>query len=74
MNGIVEVAGPEQFRLDELVREGLSARHDPRKVVADPNAQYFGAILNPQTLVPGEGARLGDVHFQEWLTQPVLQH
>ena len=74
VNGIVEVAGPEQFRLDELVRDGLGARHDPRTVVADPQAKYFGAILSAKTLVPGEGARLGEVHFQEWLNQPVLQH
>src|SRR5439155_14717872 len=45
VNGIVEVAGPEQFRLDELIRRGLSARNDPRTVVADPRARYFGAEL-----------------------------
>ena len=44
-NGIVEVAGPEQFRLDELIREGLKARQDPREVVADPQSRYFGAML-----------------------------
>lgn len=74
VNGIVEVAGPEQFRLDELVREGLRARHDPRDVVADPQARYFGVTLGERTLVPAEGARLGEVRFQEWLRQPVVQH
>jgi uncharacterized protein YbjT (DUF2867 family) len=72
-NAVVEVAGPEQFRLDEFVREGLSARQDPREVVADPRARYFGAILGVRTLVPADGAQLGEMHFQEWLGQPVLQ-
>ena len=43
VNGTVEVAGPEQFRLDELIRRGLGARNDPREVIADPHARYFGA-------------------------------
>jgi uncharacterized protein YbjT (DUF2867 family) len=73
VNGVVEVAGPEQFRLDELIREGLSARRDPREVVADPGARYFGALLGERTLVPADGARLGEVRFQEWLSLPVLQ-
>jgi uncharacterized protein YbjT (DUF2867 family) len=73
VNGVVEVAGPEQFRLDELIREGLKARQDPRDVVADPQSRYFGALLSERTLVPAEGARLGEIHFQEWLGQPVLQ-
>jgi uncharacterized protein YbjT (DUF2867 family) len=73
INGIVEIAGPEQFRLDELIREGLRARHDPRQVVADPRSRYFGAMLSERTLVPADGARLGEIRFQEWLGQPVLQ-
>jgi uncharacterized protein YbjT (DUF2867 family) len=73
VNGVVEVAGPEQFRLDELIREGLSARQDPREVVADPRARYFGAVLGVRTLVPAGGARLGEIRLQEWLGQPVLQ-
>jgi uncharacterized protein YbjT (DUF2867 family) len=73
VNGVVEVAGPEQFRLDELIREGLKARQDPRDVVADPQSRYFGALLSERTLVPAEGARLGEIHFQEWLGHPVLQ-
>lgn len=70
VNGVVEVAGPEQFRLDELIREGLKARQDPRDVVADPQSRYFGALLSERTLVPAAGARLGGVHFQEWLNAP----
>src|SRR5262245_37699598 len=70
VNGIVEVAGPEQFRLDELIRQGLRVRQDPREVVATPQARYFGALLNERTLVPDDGARLGEIRFQEWLSQP----
>jgi uncharacterized protein YbjT (DUF2867 family) len=73
VNGVVEVAGPEQFRLDELIRKGLSARQDPREVVVDPHARYFGAELGEHTLIPAADARLGEIHFQEWLGQPVLQ-
>jgi uncharacterized protein YbjT (DUF2867 family) len=69
VNGIVEVAGPEKFRLDELIREGLEARHDPRQVVSDPQSRYFGAMLGERTLVPADGARLGEVRFKEWLNQ-----
>jgi uncharacterized protein YbjT (DUF2867 family) len=73
VNGVVEVAGPEQFRLDELIRDGLKAKQDPREVVTDRGARYFGAVLGERTLVPGDGARLGDVRFQEWLGAPMLQ-
>ena len=71
VNGIVETAGPETFRLDELIRQGLSARLDPRDVVADPQARYFGGIASERTLVPSDGARLGKIRFEEWLTQPM---
>jgi uncharacterized protein YbjT (DUF2867 family) len=67
-NGIVEVAGPEQFRLDQLVRRGLEANGDVREVVADPEARYFGARLGKFTLVPEDGARLGETRFDEWLS------
>jgi uncharacterized protein YbjT (DUF2867 family) len=66
-NSIVEIGGPEAFRLDELVRQGLTARLDPREVVADPQARYFGGMPSERTLVPGDGARLGEIRFQEWL-------
>jgi len=73
VNGIVEIAGPEQFRLDELIRQGLKAKQDPREVVADNSARYFGAVLGERTLLPGEGAQLGEVRFQEWLAAPAPQ-
>jgi uncharacterized protein YbjT (DUF2867 family) len=69
LNGTVEVAGPERFRFDELVRQGLRARNDPREVVADPHARYFGAELSEDSLVPGAGARLGAIRFADWLRQ-----
>jgi hypothetical protein len=67
----VEVAGPEQFRLDEFVRRGLSARNDPREVLANQHARYFGAELHERTLLPADGARLGETRFEDWLRQPV---
>jgi uncharacterized protein YbjT (DUF2867 family) len=70
VNGIVEVAGPQQFRLDELIRRGLSARDDPREVIADPHARYFGAELQERTLVPGAGASLAETRFDDWLSRP----
>jgi uncharacterized protein YbjT (DUF2867 family) len=73
VNGTVEVAGPQQFRFDELIRRGLSARNDPREVVADPHARYFGTELTERSLVPWGEARLGDIRFEDWLSQPALQ-
>jgi uncharacterized protein YbjT (DUF2867 family) len=70
LNGIVEVAGPEQFRLDELIRQGLKAKQDPREVVADDSARYYGVLLGERTLVPGDGAQLGEIRFQQWLAAP----
>ena len=69
VNGTVEVGGPEQFRLDELVRRDLVARKDPREVVADPHARYYGIKVSERTLVPDNNARLGEIRFETWLTQ-----
>jgi uncharacterized protein YbjT (DUF2867 family) len=65
-NAIVEVAGPETFRLDQFVRDTLRSLHDPREVISDPAAQYFGATLDARTLMPGHDARLGEIHFETW--------
>ena len=73
VNGTVEVGGPEKFRLDELVRQGLTARKDPRVVVADPHARYYGVELSERTLVPDDDARLGETRFETWLTQPAAK-
>jgi uncharacterized protein YbjT (DUF2867 family) len=73
LNGTVEVAGPAQFRLDELIRLDLGARNDPREVIADPHARYFGAKLSERTLVPGADARLGETSFEDWLSRSAPQ-
>jgi hypothetical protein len=59
--------------IDELIRQDLGARNDPRKVVADPHARHFGAELGERSLIPAADARLGGIRFQEWLTRPVPQ-
>jgi uncharacterized protein YbjT (DUF2867 family) len=69
VNGTIEVGGPEKFHLDELVRQGLAAWKDPREVVADPHARYYGVELGERTLLPGDDARLGETRFRTWLTQ-----
>ncbi|MFG3479785.1 SDR family oxidoreductase [Streptomyces sp. NPDC047980] len=69
VGGVVEIAGPDRYRLDDLVREGLAARNDPRTVVADPHATYFGAELEEDTLLPGPDARLGGTRFTDWLAR-----
>ena len=69
MNGMIEVAGPDQLRQDELVRKFLSATRDPREVITDDSAGYFGIKVNDQSLVPGPGdnPRLGSTHYDDWL-------
>jgi uncharacterized protein YbjT (DUF2867 family) len=67
VNGVIEVAGPERFRLSDLVQTYLTAIHDPRTVVAEPGAHYFGAEIHDSTLVPGANPRLGTVCFKDWL-------
>lgn len=70
INGIVEVAGPEQFGLDDLIRKGLSMQGDPRKVVADPESRYFGALLTERMLIPGDDARTFETRFEDWIARP----
>ena len=67
LNGIVELGGPQQFRFDEFIRLGLEARSDPRNVIADRHARYFGTELSERMLVPDAGARLGAIRFEDWL-------
>src|SRR5437667_1061490 len=73
VNGAVEVGGPEKFRLDELVRQFLAARKDPREVVADPQALYYGVKLSENTLLPGDGVPLGETRFEDWLSLSASQ-
>ena len=67
VNGITEVAGPELFRFDEIVRRALSALGDPRVVVNDPHARYYGTELTERSLTPSDGAILGTIHYEDWL-------
>src|SRR5258706_4687309 len=69
-NDMLEIAGPEQIRQDELVRRFLSATGDARKVITDVHARYYGVELNDQSLVPGPNPRLGSIRFAEWLNTP----
>lgn len=72
VNGIVEVGGPQQFRLDKLIRRALSARLDPREVITDPNARYFGAGLDERTLLPGDDASIAETRFEDWLNNSLV--
>ena len=69
VNGTVEFAGPEQFRLEELVRRDLAARRDPRQVTADPLATYFGNDLSERELLPEPGATIAATYFGDWLAR-----
>jgi uncharacterized protein YbjT (DUF2867 family) len=69
VNGIVEVAGPDELRMDALIRRGLEATHDPRRVVTDPQALYFGVHVDERTLLPERGARLANTTFEQWLSR-----
>src|SRR4029077_17727882 len=69
VNEMIEIAGPDQIRQDELVRQYLSATGDARKVVTDAKAGYFGIAVNDQSLVPGNNPRLGPTRFEEWLSR-----
>jgi uncharacterized protein YbjT (DUF2867 family) len=69
IRGTIEIGGPEEFRMDDLVRRRLAALKDPREVIADPKALYSGAKVNEKTLVPGNNALLGKTRFETWLNQ-----
>lgn len=69
VNGTIEIAGPESFPIDQLIRKYLSAKNDPRNVVTDPTARYFGIELNDRSLTPDAGARLGVIKFDQWLSR-----
>ena len=69
LNGMIELGGPEQFRFDDFIRRGLNANKDPREVVADPHARYFGTELTEYSLVPDTHALLGEIRFADWLSR-----
>ena len=68
LNGMVELAGPERIRMDELVRRFLTASQDPRQVTTDAQARYYGVEVNDQSLTPGDHPRLGPTRFEDWLS------
>ncbi|WP_030682383.1 SDR family oxidoreductase [Streptomyces cellulosae] len=69
LGGVVEVAGPEAFPLEEFIRRGLAAGNDPREVVTDPKARYWGAELEENTLLPGPDAHIARTRFADWLAR-----
>src|SRR5437660_1652569 len=69
LNSTIDLAGPERIRMDELVRQFLSANGDARKVVTDASALYYGINVNDQSLTPGENPRLGTTRFSDWLSR-----
>jgi uncharacterized protein YbjT (DUF2867 family) len=73
LNGMTEVGGPEQFGLDELIRGALAKRNDPREVVADPKAFYFGINPGERVLLPGPDARLAETRFSDWYEQQLAR-
>jgi uncharacterized protein YbjT (DUF2867 family) len=70
LNDTVELAGPEAFPLDELTRRALKASGDPRRVITDVRARYFGAELDDRSFAPGDDARIATTRFDDWLSQP----
>jgi uncharacterized protein YbjT (DUF2867 family) len=69
LNRTIEVAGPQEFRLDQLFRDWPGDLEPPREVITDPGARYFGALLGERTLVPEDGARQGELRLEEWIAQ-----
>jgi uncharacterized protein YbjT (DUF2867 family) len=73
LHGRVEIAGPERLRFDDVIRRRLGARNDARQVIADPHASYFGAVPSEQSLVPLNGAQLGETRFEDWLSHATME-
>jgi uncharacterized protein YbjT (DUF2867 family) len=67
LNGGIEIAGPDRLRMDEFFRNALAASGDSREVVTDPHARYYGSELDERSLVPDDGAVLGEVKYADWL-------
>ncbi len=73
IDGTIEIAGPERVPLDEMVRRFLRAKQDPRKVIADAHARYFGTELDDRSLTPGDNAHVGLIRFDDWLRDSTAQ-
>ncbi len=72
LNATIEIAGPDRAPIDELVGRLLSATHDPRTVIADAHAGYFGVAVDDRSLTPGENARIGATRFDDWLSRALV--
>jgi uncharacterized protein YbjT (DUF2867 family) len=70
VNGVIEIAGPERMPMNEMVARYLKATNDPREVVSDPQARYFGTRLDDRSLVPGGNAQVGEIRLEDWLRKP----
>ncbi len=70
VNDTIEIAGPERLPLSELVARYLKATNDPREVIRDPQARYYGIRVDDRSLVPGDNPHLGTIHLEEWLREP----
>ena len=70
VDGVIEIAGPDRFRFDEFIQQRLMVKGDPRLVVADPKAPYFGTQLQERSLVPTNAVHLGETHIKDWLAHP----
>jgi uncharacterized protein YbjT (DUF2867 family) len=73
LNGRREIAGPDRLRFDEVIRRRLESRHDPRQVVVDPQAKYYGSVPSEDSLVPLHEAKLGNIHYEDWLNAPATR-
>ena len=73
VNGVIEIGGPEQFGLDELVRRYVAAFQDAREVISDQHAPYYGIQVSERTLVPDNDAQLGEIRFEDWLIHATKQ-
>ena len=68
LNGMIELAGPEAIRMDELARRFLSAKRDPREVSTDVNVRYYGTEVDDRSLTPGENPRIAPTRLEDWLS------
>jgi uncharacterized protein YbjT (DUF2867 family) len=73
LNGTLEIAGPDALPFDELVRQYLEAKNDPRTIVRDEQALYFGTTLEKGSLVPAGKSLVGSCHFADWLSRTAQQ-
>ncbi len=70
INGIVEIGGPKKIGMDKFAKKYLDMKQDKREVIGDPNALYFGTVINDQSLVPGDDARIGSIRYDDWIRMP----